>query len=336
MRVLYGIQCTGNGHITRSIDLIHELKKYVQVDILTSGAHSEIKLPFEVKYAKKGLAYYFGKNGSFDLTRTLKEINPIRFMNEINSVPTYLYDMVISDFEPITAWSAKKNWVYSVSLSNQATLLKKELSKPKVVSPFSKLIIHNFCPTVKNYGFSYQKYDQNTFYPPIRSEIRQLNPTQGNYYLVYLPFYGHKLILKHLAKFKNEKWIVFSKYAHKIEVFDNVTIKPISNKSFIDCLKHCKGILCSAGFGTTSEALYLNKKLLVIPMKNQYEQQCNTHLLKQLGIPSIKSLKKKHYSKIEDWLSNDNLPNINFKDEKSILIRKILEEYISYNTIQVE
>ncbi len=38
MKILYGIQCTGNGHLTRSLKVISRLKKLGHnVDILLSG-----------------------------------------------------------------------------------------------------------------------------------------------------------------------------------------------------------------------------------------------------------------------------------------------------------
>ena len=38
MKILYGIQCNGNGHITRSLKVISKLKRLGhEVDILLSG-----------------------------------------------------------------------------------------------------------------------------------------------------------------------------------------------------------------------------------------------------------------------------------------------------------
>ena len=128
--------------------MINELRKYVHVDVLTSGSHSEVKLPFDVKFKQKGLSCFFGKNGSIDVLRTIRDNNPLRFLQEIKEVPTHLYDMVISDFEPVTAWSAKRNWVYSVALSNQAALLDADVPKPNIISPISQLIINNFCTLI--------------------------------------------------------------------------------------------------------------------------------------------------------------------------------------------
>ncbi len=47
-------------------------------------------------------------------------------------------------------------------------------------------------------------------------------------------------------------------------------------------------MLCGAGFETPAEALFLGKKLMVIPMKGQYEQHINAASLKELGIPVLK------------------------------------------------
>jgi UDP:flavonoid glycosyltransferase YjiC (YdhE family) len=50
MKILYGIQLNGNGHITRSIELIDKLKSVgYEVDVVTSGSNSNLELPFEHK-----------------------------------------------------------------------------------------------------------------------------------------------------------------------------------------------------------------------------------------------------------------------------------------------
>ncbi len=330
MKILYGIQCTGNGHITRSIDLVNELKKYAQVDVLTSGTHSEVSLPFGIKYPLKGLAYYFGRNGSFDVVRTLFSNNFFRFMKEVNDLPIEEYNLVISDFEPISSWSARKKKVYSVALSNQASLVHPKVPKPKTVNPISKWIIKSFCPSNAKYGLFYSKFDSSLFYPPIRKEVKDLTPTSGDYYVVYLPFYGDDRIVEILGTFSNTTWKVFSKHATTRKIYGNVDVRPISDKTFLKAIEHCKGVLCSAGFGTTSEALYLKKKLLVIPMKSQYEQLCNAHALEQFGVPSIRSLNHSNLERIGDWLAEDTIPEVHFRDEKRSIVQKILTDYISH------
>ena len=60
MRILYGIQGTGNGHITRAIEIIPQLHQQGIVDVLVSGYQSEIPLPFPVKYKMNGMSFIFG------------------------------------------------------------------------------------------------------------------------------------------------------------------------------------------------------------------------------------------------------------------------------------
>lgn len=59
MKILYGIQLTGNGHITRSIEIIRALKENgFYVDIITSGNNSQIEIPFDIKSHHNGKMYY--------------------------------------------------------------------------------------------------------------------------------------------------------------------------------------------------------------------------------------------------------------------------------------
>ena len=73
MKILYAIQGTGNGHLSRAVDIIPELKKYGDLDLFVSGAQAEFKLPFPVKYTSKGLSFYFGKSGGIDFYKTFQK-----------------------------------------------------------------------------------------------------------------------------------------------------------------------------------------------------------------------------------------------------------------------
>ena len=62
MKLLYAIQATGNGHISRAKELIPLLQKHVEVDVLLSGTSADIELGLPVRYRFKGLSFVFGKN----------------------------------------------------------------------------------------------------------------------------------------------------------------------------------------------------------------------------------------------------------------------------------
>ena len=97
----------------------------------------------------------------------------------------------------------------------------------------------------------------------------------------------------------------------------------------------CKGILCGAGFETPAEAIFLKKKLMVIPMKNQYEQHFNAKALSALGVPVLKSLKKKHIPIIENWIESTATVELHFPNETQQLIDTILFDFIAEEILQL-
>lgn len=130
-------------------------------------------------------------------------------------------------------------------------------------------------------------------------------------------------------KFKDVQWEVFSKYNKRACTIKNVSIRPVDNEAFIQSMASCTGILCGAGFETPAEALFLNKKLMVLPMKNQYEQHCNAAALEAIGVPALKNLKGKHTPLIENWIQNGTVVNVNFPDITESIIDLLIENQVS-------
>ena len=108
MKILYAIQGTGNGHLSRARDIIPELhKKKVNLDILVSGTQADVQIPFPSTYQLKGLSFIFGKKGGVDMWRTYLKTNSAKLQKEIKSLPISDYDLIINDFEPVSAWACK-------------------------------------------------------------------------------------------------------------------------------------------------------------------------------------------------------------------------------------
>ena len=324
MKILYGIQGTGNGHLTRAIEILPHLQKKADVDILISGEQYDLPLPFEPKYRMKGLYFVFGKNGGIDLIKTFKKINSFRLLKEIRQFPIEKYDLVISDFEPISCWAANLKNVKCIGLSNQAATLHPNAPVPKSFDPLGKLILEYYAPVSEEYGFHFKSLSDKIFTPIIRKEVRESKISDKGHYTLYLPAYDDERIIKNLKKFRDIKFEVFSKHNKKPLSQKNIRILPIQGKKFLESMASAHGVICNAGFGTTSEALFLRKKLLVIPMKNQYEQQCNAAMLKSMGVTSIKSLKAKHHEKIEEFFKNAKAIKVDYPDQTDKIISKIL------------
>lgn len=95
MRILYAIQGTGNGHLSRALDVIPCLKKHGEVDILISGSQGDLTLPFPIKYKLSGLSFIFGKSGGVSLWKTIARTNIRKLLKSIKNLPVEQYDLVI-------------------------------------------------------------------------------------------------------------------------------------------------------------------------------------------------------------------------------------------------
>ena len=327
MKILYAIQGTGNGHLSRARDIVPLLQQRGNVDILISGVQADVELPYAVKYRFKGLSFIFGKKGGVDLLKTYKNSRLRRLYKEIKSLPVQDYDLVISDFEPVSAWACIVKKKECIGLSHQLGVINKKSPRPKKSDPFGKMVLKRYAPVTHKYGFHFASYSKSVFTPVIRKEVRGLEPKNSGHYTVYLPAYDDKKIIKILQQAGDVKWHVFSKHTKKAYCKGNFIVEPISNESFIQSMSTCEGILCGAGFETPAEALFLKKKLMVIPMKNQYEQHCNAAALKEMKVNVIKSLKKKHIGEIAKWIKSSDKVNINFADITSGIIDMIIRKH---------
>jgi len=326
MKILYAIQGTGNGHLSRAVDIIPELKKFGNVDLFVSGAQAEVKLPYPVKYKSKGLSFYFGKSGGINFYKTFQKNSSKEVIKEINDFPVQRYDLVVNDFEPISAWACRKKEVPCIALSHQSALLSKKSPRPKWIDPFGEWIIRNYAPVSAYVGFHFEEYDKNIYTPVIRKAISEAKTRDNGHYTVYLPAYDDKKLVKLLLKFPKIRWHIFSKHTKSSYHVGRISVYPVSGAEFSESILTSTGVLCGAGFETPAEVLHIGKKLLVVPMKSQYEQQCNAAALKKLGVPVLRKLRKKTLRKVEDWLDGDQSLDTHFPDIAGKAVERLMKK----------
>lgn len=326
MKILYAIQGTGNGHISRARAIVPLLQQYGDLDILVSGTQADVKLEQAVTYQLHGFSFVFGKNGGVHHYKTWQSMNLPRFVKDMKSIPVKAYNLIVNDFEPVTAWACKMQGVESVSLSHQAAFKSQKVPRPKTID-WGKLILNKYAPTTHHIGFHFQKYDDFIHTPVIRDEIRNLLVTNLGHYTVYLPAIDDRHLVKLLQKIPNIKWEVFSKHCCQSYTVGNVFVMPIHYQKFNESLASCEGLFTGGGFEGPAEALFLGKKLLVAPMKYQYEQQCNAYALKQMGLPVIWGSNKNWLPLIKDFVQQPQTHQFHFPDETSSIIKKMINEF---------
>jgi uncharacterized protein (TIGR00661 family) len=284
MKILYGIQLTGNGHITRSIQIIKSLKESgCEVDIITSGNNSQLELPYEVKKHYRGLSFFYNKSGGIDWIKTIKSLDLSQFLKDIE-YDVSEYDIVVSDFEPISAWSAKKYKIPSIGIGNQYSFLSKNIPRPKSPNKISEMFLKKFAKCDYNIAMNYQKYDDFISLPIINEDLLGKETKDGDFYLVYLPSLSTEYVLEQLKDFNRYDWKIYSPDVKEDYINERVQLKLLNKEEFTKDLLNCKGVITASGFSTTTEALVLNKKIWSIPIKGQYEQLCNAIALKSMGV----------------------------------------------------
>ena len=172
-------------------------------------------------------------------------------------------------------------------------------------------------------------YDDFIYTPVIRSEIRSLKTQKLNHYTVYLPAIDDKILLKYLHQVKETNWEVFSKHQNIPYQHGNVKVFPVDNAKFNLSLSNCSGLLTGGGFEGPAEALFLGKKVMMMPMKNQFEQECNAEAARRLGVPIIKKIDAFFIEALKKWIHNEQKIAVNFPNETDIIIENLVKKYAS-------
>ena len=63
MKILYAVQATGNGHISRAMELMPFLQQYGEVDVFLSGSNSNLQPDLPVKFRSNGFSLFYWNTG---------------------------------------------------------------------------------------------------------------------------------------------------------------------------------------------------------------------------------------------------------------------------------
>ena len=301
-KILYALNGTGSGHITRAREFIPYLKQQYDVDILISGCNYVLDTKLDIKYNFKGFTFVINKSGRVSYLRSILGNNLIRFIIDVLTVDIKAYDLIISDFEPISAWASKLRNKPSLQLSHQSALFSDKTPRPIKKDRLAEFFIKWYSPCKQYIGFHFKEYDKNIYKPLLRNKIIEANPTVKDYYVIYLWNYSVDYIVNIVSDFKDYRFKIFDSNTSEKYNIGNCEVQPTSDNLFFESILECKGVICGAGFELPAEILYLKKKLYVIPIGNQYEQKCNAEALIQMGVDSYEKLEKNN---LLDWLKKD-------------------------------
>lgn len=325
MKILYAVQATGNGHISRAMELMPYLQQYGEVDVFLSGSNSHLQPNLPVKYRSNGLSLFYGNTGGLDYWRMWKELNLKRIWQEAKDLPVEKYDLVLNDFDSITSIACRLKHVKSVGFGHQASFQSKLTPRSEKKDIAGELILKSYATATDYIGLHFKQYDDFIYSPVIKDEILKAEPANLGHITVYLSHYSDEVVVKSLSKIKDTRFEVFSKKVKAKQQIGNISLLPISNEGFTNSMIHSHGIITGAGFETPAEALYLGKKLLCLPIRGQYEQLCNAAALKDFNVKIVDKIDASFETVVDNWLSNETIQPLALSHNTYEIVQKAIE-----------
>ncbi len=324
MKIFYAVQATGNGHISRAMEILPHLQRYGEVDIFLSGSNSNLKMN-NIKYRSKGLSFFYSGSGGLNYKKIAVSLAPMRVVKEVRQLPVEKYDLVLNDYESITSLACAYKKIKSIHFGHQASFLSVHTPRPDRKNVFGEFLLHNFASASQNIGLHFDAYDDFILPPIIKDPIWNAQPSCGPHITVYLLSYNDEVILQHLLPLTNHTFEVFSKEVKTKTVRGNVSLIPINNTVFNESLINSCGIITSAGFETPAEALYLQKKLMVIPVKGHYEQNCNAAALERFGVSVGNALDINFQRLFTRWITDNKQLSVIYSRSAKQIVRSMME-----------
>jgi uncharacterized protein (TIGR00661 family) len=118
--------------------------------------------------------------------------------------------------------------------------------------------------------------------PFVRSEIERARPTSGEHVLVYQTTSGDPNLLPALRAMPKIPFVLYGVGVDRRE--GNVELRSFDEARFIADLASARAVVSNGGFTTLSEALFLGKPVLSVPVRHQAEQEINAAYLDSLGL----------------------------------------------------
>lgn len=281
MKILYGVQGTGNGHITRARMMAQELAAAeIEVDYLFSGRPEANYFDmdcFASKQFRRGLTFEL-ESGSIKYLRTAIKNSLPTFYQDVRSLDLSGYDCVITDFEPITAWASKKANKEVLGIGHQYVFAH---DVPQQKPSFISQKVYDYFAPVENAVALHWHHFNAPILPPIIEQDETPIKHEQNLVVVYLPFESQQQVQQMLSELTDYRFLVYSPVDF-VSQYPHIEFLPLSRSGFQADLHRCDAVIANAGFELSSEALNLGKRILVRPLQKQSEQLSNAIALEHL------------------------------------------------------
>ncbi len=302
MRIIYGVNGEGMGHATRSELVISSLLESHEVKIMASGA--AYKFLSQV-FGEENVHEVFGPSFAMNqgeiqrwasFTGTLSAARrqlPGNMRDWLTMVDDWKPDVAVTDFEPLTGFYARLSRTPLVCVDNIHMIDRCHHDRNITLAAvpdfeLAKTVTRAMVPKAGDYvipTFFYPdviKGRTNLVPSILRQVILDAEPTRGDHLVVYSG--GGDDLINALRESPLPVHLYGMRDGDEVGTTDGaIEYKPRSIDGFLADLVSCRGVITGGGFSLLSEAVYLGKPTLAMPLKGQFEQLMNARYLERLG-----------------------------------------------------
>lgn len=323
MKILYSVPASGNGHIARAREILPYLKKYGTVDVFLCGCYYDLNLE-ETRYRNRGMSLFYNRSGGLNYLKSLVSVRPTGVIRQIFTLPVHRYDLVINDFEYITARACMLRKVPSVSFGHHASFRSTRIPRPEKKQWVGELVLNHFAPATCYTGLHFARYDDFIFTPVIKKAILQAEPQDKGHITIYLSSCSPDFLMKNLSDLPY-RFEIFSRWIKNKTVNKQFSLFPPDNQTFAQSMINSSGVITGGGFETPAEALSLHKKLLIVPIRGQYEQQYNVAALEKLGVRCLKQIDEHFADIVCQWIETDHAVSVSYTNQIPEMLEYIMD-----------
>lgn len=315
MKVLIGVCGIGYGHSSRQFEVARWLAaRGHEVRFLTFGASSGFfdRTEFADVVSSVYVPWVACGSDGLEVLPSLKAnwrsapkglMANRKVLRELE-VDGFRPDVCVSDYEPVVAWYARRRGVPLVTVDQQSKFLGYQLPPVGQLSRKEErarlgLFFPKAARRIATSFYAVQapaddKYDVEIVPPIIRDDVLAIQPDepqQGQQpILVYLSRYGEESfvpltpLVDKLEKFKDHQFVVYTEQDWDASrLMRNVVVRPPHRQDFTADLAACAAVICTAGHTLMSEAIYLLKPILAIPLAT-FDQHLCAEVVSEAGI----------------------------------------------------
>ena len=295
-KIVYGISGCGSGHSSRAREIISHLREkgHEILGVSYDRGYQNLKDDFNM-FEVPGLHIVAIQNRVSKMQTVVKNLKSLtggieKFREFKRTVfDDFQPDIVICDFEPLTAYMATHRGLPLITIDNQHRMRYMKYPCPQILkkdAAIAEAVIRAFVPKpdvslVTTFFFGDIKNERTFLFPPIlRKSVLDAQTSNEGHILVYLT-QKSATIIDMLRSFSRERFLIYGADCEITET--NLSYKPFSLDGFLNDLASAKAVISTAGFTLMTEALHLGKPMLALPMGGQFEQELNAYLLEDLN-----------------------------------------------------